>query len=96
MKIVWRVVVWIILGILLYLVFFDTSLPHIFEQKKSTVVNPPVLTEQEKGYLWAEDNGIDDEKKCVNPSKAFVEGCILYVKDTVNDDLQDSDTVSDY
>lgn len=54
------------------------------------------VLENQKGYQWAEDNGISDVKQCKNESNAFEQGCINYIQDHVDDALQDMDSRDEF
>src|SRR4051812_21034470 len=49
----------------------------------------------EAGYQWAEENGIDDPDNCDGKSNSFIEGCITYVKEQIDDEADSDDEDSD-
>lgn len=65
---------------------------HKGESTPVPEVQNPEMSENQKGYQWAEENDIRDTKQCKHESKDFEQGCINYIQDHVDDALQDSDS----
>lgn len=99
----WRMMLPLLLFLVLTVGYIDKIVFHKqgFKSVQNTLVtaehtvlqngNKKQTTQREKGYIWAQEQGISEQSHCIG-SGDFQQGCEAYILDTIQDARQDLDS----